>query len=360
MKKYNVAILGATGAVGTRMIEQLEQSSIPVNQVKLLASKRSSGKVLQYKGKDVVVEETTPESFDDVDIVLASAGGAVSKKFLPEAVKRGAVAVDNTSAFRMDPEVPLVVPEVNEQAVYDHKGIIANPNCSTIQMVVALQPIKEAAGLKQVIVSTYQAGSGAGQTAIQELDDEAQQHLDGEKMTADIFPVKGEKHHYPLAFNLLPQIDVFEEDGSTHEEWKMVHETKKIMAGDMNSDAIKVNATCVRVPVVIGHGESVFFEVEDNSKLDTAKVQELIKNGDGLVLQDDPAQQLYPQPINAEGHTETFVGRVREDPENRGSYNMWVVADNLLKGAAANTVQIAEKLVEHDLVRVPEDYYGKE
>lgn len=359
MREYNVAILGATGAVGTRMIDQLEKSSIPVKNVKFLASSRSAGKVLQFKGQDVVVEETTPEVFDDVDIVLASAGGAASKKFLPEAVKRGAVAVDNTSAFRMDPEVPLVVPEVNEQAIYDHKGIIANPNCSTIQMVVALQPIKEVAGLKQVIVSTYQAGSGAGQMAIKELDNEAQQHLDGKPMTAEIFPVKGEKKHYPLAFNLLPQIDVFEEDGSTHEEWKMVHETKKIMSGDMNSDEIKVNATCVRVPVVIGHGESVFFEVEDPSKLDTKKVQELIKNGKGLVLQDDPANQIYPQPIDAEGHTEAFVGRVREDPENPGSYNMWVVADNLLKGAAANTVQIAEKLVEHDLVHVPDEYYGK-
>ncbi|USS85900.1 aspartate-semialdehyde dehydrogenase [Fructilactobacillus cliffordii] len=360
MKEYNVAILGATGAVGTRMIQQLEQSSIPVKQVKLLASPRSAGKVLQFKGQDVTVEATTPESFDDVDIVLASAGGAASKQFLPEAVKRGAVAVDNTSAFRMDPEVPLVVPEVNEDAIAQHKGIIANPNCSTIQMVVALKPIFDVAGLKQIIVSTYQAGSGAGQTAIQELDDEAQQHLNGEPMTADIFPVKSEAHHYPLAFNLLPQIDVFEPDGSTHEEWKMVHETKKIMLGEMNDPKIKVNATCVRVPVVIGHGESVYFEVEDNTNLDAHKVQELIKHGDGLVLEDDPAEQLYPQPINAEGHTDTYVGRVREDPENPGAYNLWVVADNLLKGAAANTVEIAEKLVEHDLVRVPADYYGKE
>ncbi|WP_413627980.1 aspartate-semialdehyde dehydrogenase [Fructilactobacillus vespulae] len=359
MREYNVAILGATGAVGTRLIEQLEKSSIPVKAVKLLASKRSAGKVLQFNGQDVVVEEATPESFDDVDIVLASAGGAASKKFLPEAVKRGAVAVDNTSAFRMDPEVPLVVPEVNEKAIYDHKGIIANPNCSTIQMVVALKPIEDVAGLKQVIVSTYQAGSGAGQTAIAELDHQAQQHLNGEKMTADIFPVKSAKKHYPLAYNLLPQIDVFEEDGSTHEEWKMVHETKKIMEGDMNSDAVKVNATCVRVPVVIGHGESVFFEVEDSSKLTPAKVKELMQNGAGITLQDDPDNQIYPQPINAEGSTQTFVGRIREDQENPGSYNMWVVSDNLLKGAAANTVQIAEKLVEHDLVRVPAEYYGK-
>src|SRR5699024_293211 len=237
--EYTVAILGATGAVGTRLIQQLEQSTIPVSKVKLLASSRSAGKVLQFKGQDVTVEEAKPESFDGVDLVSASAGGAVSKKFLPEAVKRGAVCVDNTSAFRMEEDVPLVVPEVNEAALYNHHGIIANPNCSTIQMMVALEPIRKAFGLKQIIVSTYQAASGAGQSALNELYSEAQDYLDGKDMKADIFPTKGDKEHYPLAFNLLPQIDVLEDNLYSHEEWKMIHETKKIMLGDMNSPEIK-------------------------------------------------------------------------------------------------------------------------
>ncbi|GEL15922.1 aspartate-semialdehyde dehydrogenase [Pediococcus cellicola] len=352
MKTYNVAILGATGAVGTRLIQQLEQSTIPVKTVKFLASSRSAGKQLTFKGEPVTVEEATPDSFEGVDLVLASAGGAVSKRLLPEAVKRGAVCVDNTSAFRMDPDVPLVVPEVNEKALERHHGIIANPNCSTIQMVVALEPIRKAFGLKQVIVSTYQAASGAGQQAWNEMNAQAQQHLNGEEMTSTIYPVKGEAKHYPLAFNLLPQIDVFEDGGYTHEEWKMIHETKKIMLDDMNAKAIKVTATCVRVPVGIGHGEAVYFEVKDEKGASREKIQQLLAKAPGVVLQDDPAKQLYPQPIYAEGKRETFVGRVRADEENSGNYHMWVVSDNLLKGAAWNTVQIAEKLVEKDLVSV--------
>ncbi|KRK48651.1 aspartate-semialdehyde dehydrogenase [Secundilactobacillus kimchicus JCM 15530] len=351
-KDLTVAILGATGAVGTRLIQQLADSTIPVGQIKLLASSRSAGETRQFRGQDVVVEEATNDSFDGVDLVLASAGGGVSKKFLPEAVKRGAVCVDNTSAFRMDPEVPLVVPEVNEQALYQHKGIIANPNCSTIQMVVALEPIRAAYGLNRVIVSTYQAASGAGQSAWNELDREAQEHLDGQEMHAEILPTKGDKKHYPLAFNLLPQIDVFEDDGYTHEEWKMIHETKKIMLGDMDAPDIKVTATCVRVPVAVGHGESVYFEVADDSAT-TPELQQKLADAPGVTLQDDPDHQIYPQPILAEGSRETFVGRVRPDQENKGAFNMWVVSDNLLKGAAWNTVQIAERLVADDLVRVP-------
>lgn len=350
-KQYNVAILGATGAVGTRMIEQLAQSTIPVKHVKLLASKKSAGKTLQFKGQPVTVEETTPESFDGVDIVLSSAGGSVSKKFLPEAVKRGAVCVDNTSAFRMEPDVPLVVPEVNEAALKDHHGIVANPNCSTIQMVMALEPVRRNFGLKQIVVSTYQAASGAGQSALNEMYQEAQDFLDGKDMQADahILPTKGDKKHYPLAFNLLPQIDVLEESGYSHEEWKMIHETKKIMLGDMNSQDIKVTATCVRVPVPIAHGESVYFTVEDES----ATVQDIMRvvaDFPGNVLEDDIAHQIYPQPINAVGKRETFVGRIRPDYENKGAFNMWVVADNLLKGAAWNTVENAERLVALGLV----------
>ena len=344
-KQYNVAILGATGAVGTRMIEQLAQSTIPVKHVKLLASKKSAGKTLQFKGQPVTVEETTPESFDGVDIVLSSAGGSVSKKFLPEAVKRGAVCVDNTSAFRMEPDVPLVVPEVNEAALKDHHGIVANPNCSTIQMVMALEPVRRNFGLKQIVVSTYQAASGAGQSALNEMYQEAQDFLDGKDMQADahILPTKGDKKHYPLAFNLLPQIDVLEESGYSHEEWKMIHETKKIMLGDMNSQDIKVTATCVRVPVPIAHGESVYFTVEDESA--TAQdIMRVVADFPGNVLEDDIAHQIYPQPINAVGK------RIRPDYENKGAFNMWVVADNLLKGAAWNTVENAERLVALGLV----------
>lgn len=350
-KEYNVAILGATGAVGTRMIQQLEQSTIPVKSVKLLASAKSAGKQLSFKGQPITVEETTPDSFDGIDIVLSSAGGSVSKKFLPEAVKRGAVCVDNTSAFRMEPDVPLVVPEVNEEALKNHHGIIANPNCSTIQMVVALEPIRQAFGLNQIIVSTYQAASGAGQSALNELRQETQDYLDGKDMQADakILPTKGDKKHYPLAFNLLPQIDVFEDDGYSHEEWKMIHETKKIMLNDMDAKDIKVTATCVRVPVPIAHGESIYFTVDDPT-VTVDQLRAVLKDAPGVVLQDDPAHQVYPQPINAVGKRDTFVGRLRADKENPGSFNMWVVADNLLKGAAWNTVENAERLVANGLV----------
>ena len=350
-KEYNVAILGATGAVGTRMIQQLEQSTIPVKSVKLLASAKSAGKQLSFKGQPITVEETTPDSFDGVDIVLSSAGGSVSKKFLPEAVKRGAVCVDNTSAFRMEPDVPLVVPEVNEEALKNHHGIIANPNCSTIQMVVALEPIRQAFGLNQIIVSTYQAASGAGQSALNELRQETQDYLDGKDIQADakILPTKGDKKHYPLAFNLLPQIDVFEDDGYSHEEWKMIHETKKIMLNDMDAKDIKVTATCVRVPVPIAHGESIYFTVDDPT-VTVDQLRAVLKDAPGVVLQDDPAHQVYPQPINVVGKRDTFVGRLRADEENPGSFNMWVVADNLLKGAAWNTVENAERLVANGLV----------
>ena len=298
------------------------------------------------------VEETTPESFDGVDLVLSSAGGAVSKKFLPEAVKRGAVCVDNTSAFRMEPDVPLVVPEVNPEALKKHHGIIANPNCSTIQMVMALEPVRRKFGLKQIIVSTYQAASGAGQAAIDELKKESQDYLDGKDMQADahILPTKGDKKHYPLAFNLLPQIDVLEDSGYSHEEWKMIHETKKIMLNDMNAKDIKVTATCVRVPVPISHGESVYFTVEDETA--TAQdIKDAVAAFPGNVLEDDIKHQIYPQAANAVGSRETFVGRIRKDLDIENGIHMWVVSDNLLKGAAWNSVQIAESLHERGLVR---------
>jgi aspartate-semialdehyde dehydrogenase len=345
---YHVAILGATGAVGTRILAQLEQSTIPVKSLKLLASARSVSQTRQFKGQVIPIEEAKPASFDGVDLVLASAGGRLAGELLPEAVKRGAVAVDNSSHWRMNPNVPLIVPEVNAEALADHHGIIANPNCSTIQMVVALEPLRKAYGLKQVIVSTYQAASGAGQRAWDELLQQAQQHLNGETQTADILPTKGDVKHYPLAFNLLPQIDTFQDDGYTYEEQKMMQETKKIMFGDPTSTKVKVTATAVRVPVPVGHGESVYVTVADESAT-RADVQRLLATAPGVVLEDDPAHQIYPQPLNAVNKRETFVGRVRADVENPGSFNMWVVSDNLLKGAAWNTVQIAEELAKRDL-----------
>ncbi|WLT00335.1 aspartate-semialdehyde dehydrogenase [Lactobacillus helsingborgensis] len=352
MKEYVVAILGATGAVGQRLISELEHAQIPVKEVKLLASKNSAGKKLKFKNQEIKVEEARPESFNGVDLVLSSAGGAVSQKLLPEAVKRGAVCVDNTSAFRMADDVPLIVPGVNDDQLVNHHGIIANPNCSTIQMVAALYPLHVKWGIKQIIVSTYQAVSGAGKAAWDELLQQAQDRLNNQETEAKILPTASAKKHYPMAFNLLPQIDVFEDDGYTHEEWKMIHETKKILYNDQDSQQIKVTATCVRVPVEIGHGETVYFVLKDKS-VTAAAIQQEIKKTPGLVLQDDPQNQIYPQPLLAAGKKETFVGRIRPDQENPGAFNMWVVADNLLRGAASNTVEIAECLVRDNLVHVP-------
>ncbi|WP_143462118.1 aspartate-semialdehyde dehydrogenase [Levilactobacillus enshiensis] len=346
---FTIAILGATGAVGTRMLAQLAQSTIPIKAVKLLASPRSAGKQVTFRGHVLTVAATTADAFTDVDLVLASAGSAVSKQFLPLAVARGAVCVDNTSAFRMVPTVPLVVPEVNEEALRQHHGLIANPNCSTIQMMVALNPIRQAVGLKQIIVSTYQAASGAGQSGLNEFYQEAKDYLAEQPMTATIFPTKGAQQHYPLAFNLLPQIDVLEDDLYSHEEWKMIHETKKIMLGAMNASEIKVTATCVRVPVPFSHGESIWIDTGDPNAT-VSQLRQALAAAPGVVLQDEPQQQLYPQPLNATGTRATYVGRIRPDLENPGAFNLWVVADNLLKGAAWNTVQIAECLVADGLV----------
>lgn len=349
-KEYRVAVVGATGAVGTKMIQMLELSSLPIASVKLLASKRSAGKKLLFKNKEQEVEELVPESFEHIDIALFSAGGGISKQFAPEAVKRGAVVVDNTSAFRMDRDVPLVVPEVNEAALKNHHGIIANPNCSTIQMMVALEPLRQAFGLKRVLVSTYQAVSGAGASAIQELKKQLQDMLDGlskEELTSEILPCGGDKKHYPLAFNALPQIDVFSDQGYTYEEWKMVNETKKIM----NDDSLSVSATCVRVPVLSGHSESVYVELGKDD-LTVEEIKSTLKDAPGLILQDSPEDQLYPQALNSVGKKETFVGRIRQDLDIANGFHMWVVSDNLLKGAAWNSVQIAESLHKMDLVKV--------
>ena len=348
MSGYQVAVVGATGAVGTKMLEMLAEADFPIAGVKLLASKRSAGKVLLFKDQELVIEETTAESFEGIDIALFSAGGSVSKEFAPEAVKRGAVVIDNTSAFRMDINVPLVVPQVNELALKEHQGIIANPNCSTIQMMVALEPVRKAYGLSRIIVSTYQAVSGAGVSAINELKEQSQKMLNDEPVEAHILPCGGDKKHFPIAFNALPQIDVFSDAGYTYEEWKMMNETKKIMA----DETIKVAATCVRIPVVSGHSESIYFEVKD--ELATVfGIQNELEKAPGVVLQDDPATQLYPTALTSVGKKETFVGRVRKDLDDDLGFHMWVVSDNLLKGAAWNSIEIAESLHRLDLVRVP-------
>ena len=348
MSGYHVAVVGATGAVGTKMLEMLAEADFPIAGVKLLASKRSAGKVLLFKDQELVIEETTAESFEGIDIALFSAGGSVSKEFAPEAVKRGAVVIDNTSAFRMDLNVPLVVPQVNELALKEHQGIIANPNCSTIQMMVALEPVRKAYGLSRLIVSTYQAVSGAGVSAINELKEQSQKMLNDEPVEAHILPCGGDKKHFPIAFNALPQIDVFSDAGYTYEEWKMMNETKKIMA----DETIKVAATCVRIPVVSGHSESIYFEVKD--ELATVfGIQNELEKAPGVVLQDDPATQLYPTALTSVGKKETFVGRVRKDLDDDLGFHMWVVSDNLLKGAAWNSIEIAESLHRLDLVRVP-------
>ncbi|MBO0454143.1 aspartate-semialdehyde dehydrogenase [Candidatus Enterococcus murrayae] len=346
MRKMNVAIVGATGAVGTQMIKLLENSSLPLGTVKFLASKRSAGKQLSFKGETKTIEELVPDSFDGINLALFSAGGGISAKFAPEAVKRGAVVVDNTSHFRMDPDVPLVVPEVNAAALRNHQGIIANPNCSTIQMMVALEPIRKAYGLTRVIVSTYQAVSGAGNQAMEELKQQTRDFLAEKPVNewkADILPCGGDEKHYPLAFNALPQIDVFSDEGYTNEEWKMINETKKIM----EDDTIKVSATCVRIPVMSGHSESVYIETE--KAVTVAEIQALIADAPGAVLEDDPSQQIYPQALNSVGKKGTFVGRIRKDPDEEKGIHLWVVSDNLLKGAAWNSLQIAETMYEMNL-----------
>ncbi|MBC1349067.1 aspartate-semialdehyde dehydrogenase [Listeria welshimeri] len=341
-KSYHVAVVGATGAVGTQMIELLEEAAtFKIKQVSFLSSIRSAGKKLSFRGEEITIQEATPESFEGVDIALFSAGGSVSKALAKEAVKRGAIVIDNTSAYRMDPTVPLVVPEVNEKAIFSHKGIIANPNCSTIQMVAALEPIREAYGLNRIIVSTYQAVSGSGVSAIKELQDGSRAVLDNKEFTPEIMPVKGDKKHYPIAFNALPQIDVFTENDYTYEEMKMINETKKIM----EDDTIKVSATCVRIPVVSGHSESVYVEI-DKEGVQAKDIQNVLKKAPGVILEDDPANQIYPQAIQAAGKKEVFVGRVRSDIDDSKGFHMWIVSDNLLKGAAWNSIQIAESLVK--------------
>ncbi len=334
-KALNVAVAGATGAVGNQMIACLEERNFPIRSVKLLASAKSVGRQIRFRGDMIPVEEMTENSFKGIDIALFSAGGGTSLKFAPAAANSGCVVIDNSSAWRMDKDVPLVVPEVNPHAIaqYKNKGIIANPNCSTIQMVVALNPIHKKCGIRRIVVSTYQAVSGTGKKAIDELSNQTRAMINFLNIERNVYP-------HRIAFNCLPHIDVFLENGYTKEEMKMVHETRKIM----EDHEIGVTATTIRVPVFFGHSESV--NIETKSFISAVEVRELLKNAPGVKVVDDPSKNLYPMPIDAAGQDMTLVGRIRQDESIPNGINMWVVADNIRKGAATNAVQIAEVLAQ--------------
>ncbi|MBU0484169.1 MAG: aspartate-semialdehyde dehydrogenase [Proteobacteria bacterium] len=332
---YNVAVAGATGAVGGAMLEVLERRNFPVGELRLLASERSIGKKLKFKGKEIAVQLLSKDSFKGIDVALFSAGASRSLEFAPAAAAAGAVVIDNSSAFRMDPEIPLVVPEVNPHAIaqYKNRGIIANPNCSTIQMLVALKPILDKVGIKRIVVSTYQAVSGTGAKAIEELKQQMVDYAAGRAMSHNVYP-------YQIAFNCLPHIDSFLDNGYTKEEMKMVNETRKIFE-DQN---IGVSPTAVRVPVFYGHSESV--NVETKEKISVAEVKKLMAVAPGVRLVDDLDKLQYPMAIDCVGEFATMVGRIREDNSISNGLNLWVVSDNIMKGAALNAVQIAEIFVQ--------------
>jgi aspartate-semialdehyde dehydrogenase len=332
-EKYTVAVVGATGAVGNEMIATLESRDFPVETLRLFASERSAGKKLAYKGKHITVEELTDKVFDGIDIALFSAGGERSKIFAPAAAKSGCVVVDNSSAWRMDPEVPLVVPEVNPNDVDWHKGIIANPNCSTIQMVVVLKPIHDAARIKRVVVTTFQSVSGTGKSAIDELLEQTKDLYTFQDINPKVYP-------HQIAFNCLPHIDQFTDTGYTKEEIKMVNETKKIL-GD---DSVMVTATTVRVPVFRGHSESLNIETEKS--ISANEVRALLSTAPGILVYDAPEKNIYPLQTLCADKDEVYVGRIREDDTIENGINMWIAADNLRKGAALNAVQIAEVLIK--------------
>ena len=343
MKKYNIAILGATGAVGQEFLTLIEERDFPFANLKLLASKRSAGKIINFMGKDYVVEEACNESFEDIDIALF-AGGSASTVFADAAVKSGAVVIDNSSAFRMDPNVPLVVPEVNPEAIKEHKGIIANPNCSTIIMTMALKPIYDKAKIKRIIVSTYQAVSGAGKEAIDELDNQVKAIAEGREVEANVLPSSSLPKHYQIAFNLIPQIDVFTDSGYTKEEIKMIKETHKIM----NDDNIGITATTIRVPVYLSHAESINIELEN--EVTVAEAKELLSAFPGVIVQDEPEDMIYPMPLYTSNQDEVFVGRIRKDNSIKHGLNLWVVGDQIRKGAALNALQIAEYMINNNLL----------
>jgi aspartate-semialdehyde dehydrogenase len=334
MKKsdFNVAVVGATGAVGLTFLKVLEERDFPVKNIKLLASERSNNKLLKYKGVDYPVEVLKENSFKDVDIAFFSAGASISREYVKYAVASGAIVIDNSSAFRMDKDVPLVVPEINSHAIYGHQGLIANPNCTTIIMLVALKPLYDYSKIKKVIVSSYQAASGAGARALDELMNQIKAYVNGEKLEVKYFA-------HQLLFNVIPHIDKFLENGYTREEMKMVNETQKIM-GD---NSIKVSATCVRVPVVSAHSEAVTVELEKDITVE--KARELFKNAKGLQLSDEIDKNIYPMPLFVAGQNDCFVGRIRKDLAFENGISFFVVGDQLRKGAALNGLQIAEFLI---------------
>ncbi|MFQ6122795.1 MAG: aspartate-semialdehyde dehydrogenase [Dehalococcoidales bacterium] len=337
MKEYEVAIVGATGLVGQEFIKVLVQRNFPMSSIHLFASDRSAGKRLVVEQQEIEVKETAPESFQGVDIALFSAGAEISRHFSPIAAQSGAVVIDNSSAFRMMPDVPLVVPEVNPEDIKWHKGIIANPNCSTIQMVVALYPLHKVNPIKRIIVDTYQSVSGTGAAAIEELTVQTKQVLEGQTTIPHVYP-------HQIAFNVLPEIDVFLDDGYTKEEWKMVEETKKIM----HANDIAISATCVRVPVFSGHSEAIHAEFSHPMLPDEA--ERILAQAPGVKVLDDTAISLYPHPWSVAGSDEVFVGRIRRDASHPNGLAMWVVADNLRKGAALNAVQIAEEMIKREWI----------
>jgi aspartate-semialdehyde dehydrogenase len=339
MKTYNVAIVGATGMVGQEFIKVLEQRNFPMAAVHLYASDRSAGKKLYVGHQEIEVKETTPESFQNIDIALFSAGTEISKYFSPIAARAGALVVDNSAAFRMEPKVPLVVPEINPEDIKLHEGIIANPNCSTIQMVVALYPLHKVNPIKRIVVSTYQSVSGTGAAAVEELTTQAKLVLEGQNVVPHVYP-------HQIGFNLLPEIDVFLDNGYTKEEWKMVDETRKIM----HAPDIAVSATCVRVPVFIAHSEAVNIELTNPMSPDDAR--QILSKAPGIKVLDEPNVSLYPQPWLAAGTDEVYVGRIRTDASHPKGLVMWVVSDNLRKGAALNAVQIAEEAARRGWVKI--------
>jgi len=331
-KKYNIAIAGATGAVGRKMLEILEERDFPISTLKLLASSRSAGKVLSFKGEEIAIEELRESSFVNMDIALFSAGAGTSLQFAPLAVKSNCIVIDNSSAYRMENDIPLVVPEVNPSSIGKNPTIIANPNCSTIQMVIVLKPIHEKFKLKRVVVSTYQSVSGSGQKAIDELKNQTSALLSDKEIKTNVYP-------HQIAFNCLPHIDKFLENGYTKEEMKMVNETKKIL-GD---DSVLVSPTTVRVPVFYSHSEALNIETED--PITALEVKNLLEAQPGINIVDDPQNNKYPLAIQGENKNEVFVGRIRDDISHAKAVNLWVVSDNLRKGAALNAIQIAELLI---------------
>lgn len=344
MKKFKIAIVGATGAVGREMLRCVFQFKFPFESIKLLASARSAGKKIEFEGHTFVVEELTENSFEGIDVAFWSAGGSISEKYMPYAVKAGCVNIDNTSHFRMDPNVPLVVPEVNGYALKNHKGIISCPNCTTIMMCSALTRLNDEFDIERIVVSTYQAVSGAGVAGMEELYRQSQEVLDGKEPVAKTLPCAGDKKHFPIAFNCIPQVDKFDlSNGYSKEEMKMVNETKKIFNKD-----IDVNATCVRVPVLRGHSESIY--IETKKPIDMDKVFDLLANSIGIDLCDDLANQVYPMPTSFIGDELTHVGRVRKDLNKDNALSLWITGDQLMKGAAYNSVDIGLKMIEMNLL----------